>query len=144
MGFVDGLFADKHFIVESLISFIDEERQRIVEAGVVKKESCDRYLGGFFKKLADTTNNDEMISKLTSLYESMQNVKLQGDKFFEEESKTSQPNIIQEEPAQISQNKIADFLEQRLEKIAYSFGSSGNHRMAYEVEKTIQSIKRGE
>lgn len=148
MGYIDGLLANKTFIVESLLSFIEEERHRIVGAGLVKQESCDRYLGSYLKKLASDASNDEMISKLTALYESMQNVQLQGDRFFAEEAKIETPTTIQapqEKEAETQTNKIEAFLEDRLEKIAYSLGSAGNHKLAFEVEKTIKNIKsRGE
>jgi hypothetical protein len=147
MGFVNGLLANKPFIVESLLSFIDEERQRIVETGLIKQESCDQYLGCFLKKLAEVANNDEMISKLTQLYESMQNVQLHGDRFFEEEARAEPPVIppqVNDQAVKTKINKVEAFLECQLEKLAYSLGSAGNHRLAYEVEKTIQSIKRGE
>jgi hypothetical protein len=148
MAFVNGLLANKPFIVESLLSFVDEERQRIVGAGLVNRESCDRYLGGVLKKLAEIDSDDGMISKLTQLYESMQNVRLQGDRFFEEEAKSEppvvQPTIVQDKAAQIQVGKVEAFLECELEKVAYSLGCAGNHRLAFEVEKVIQSIKRGE
>ena len=151
MSIVNGLLADKAFIVESLLSFVEEERHRIVGAGLVKQESCDRFLGGLLKKLASDTNSDEMIAKLTALYESMQNVQLQGDRFFEEEAKTPTATITpispasSVTPAQVDRvDKVALFLESRLEKLAYSLGSTGNHALAYEVEKVMQNIKRGE
>jgi hypothetical protein len=149
MSIVNGLLANKSFIIESLLAFVEEERHRIVGAGLVKQESCDRFLGGFLKKLAGDTNSDEMVSKLTALYESMQNVQLHGDRFFEEEAKMPTNTVnttVSITPAteEVRVDKAALFLESRLEKLAYSLGSTGNHAMAYEVEKVIQNIKRGE
>jgi hypothetical protein len=143
MSVVHGLLSNKNFIVKSLLTFIDEERTRMVKDDLVKKESCDKFLTTYLHKLAaEEVSNDEMISKLTALYDSMQNVQLQGDRFFEEEAKveTMIPDISTSAPIPIEVDKVADFICSRLEKLAYSLGSDGNHVMAFEVERVIRKI----
>lgn len=150
MGVIDGLLVNKGFIIKSLLSLIEEERDRLVESGLIRKASCDNYLGNFIKKLSEDTTNvntDEIISKLTNLYDSMQNVKLYGDKFFEEESKinTNSTSISPVNVPMVSEKTIAANINtlviDGLEKIAYSLGSVGNHVLAFEVEKVIKNIK---
>lgn len=145
MSFICGLLANKNFIVESLLSFIEDERRRVIGAGLVKKESCDNYLKSALLKFSELNSNDEMIAKLTALYDSMQNVRIQGDKFFDEELKSQQTDkqSLVQQPAQPNSKTAKQILE-GIEKLSYNFGCSGNHRVSLDLNMMTEKYKENE
>lgn len=143
MSFFDGLLNNRDFVYDSLLSLIDEERSRIVEAGLIAPITCDRVLAGFLQKIASEQymTKDEAISKLTDLYESMRSIRLAGDKFGEE-SAPAAPEVLEvEESVQVKSALEALESIEQLERVAYKLGSCGNHKAAYEVEKVINQLK---
>ena len=149
MSFFDGLLNNRDFVYDSLLSLIDEERNRIVTAGLINAETCDRALATFLQKIADEQymTKDEAVSKLTDLYDSMHSIKLAGDRLTED---TTAPNAtstpapefieVEETDEQVKQAGALESIEQ-LERVAYKLGSCGNHKAAYEVEKVINQLK---
>lgn len=134
MRTVDGLFVDKDFIIDTFLSSIEEERQRIVSAGLMSQKECDRILHKFLQKTAATnTTKDEMISRLSQLYDSMRAIQLNGDKIEEE----------QVHPEINESNKTAKCAEMigELENMVFKFGSSGNHKIAQKIEEIIKMIE---
>jgi hypothetical protein len=129
MGFIDGLISDKGFVLETLLSLVDEERTRIVSAGLLKQEDCDRVLGRFLKAATiQGLTKDEVITKLTSLHESMKGICLAGDSFGED--------VI---PTVNTQEVIA-----QLDDLVFKLGSCGKHKAAYELEQVIKSLQEGD
>lgn len=142
MSLFDNLLIDKDFVAESLLSLIEEERDRIVYSNVMSEIDCDNRLRGFIIDLYKNASNskDDLVLELTKLYDCMKSVKLAGDTFGKIEEEPDQPK--ENDKSVVTADTIINLVVDRLDSIVADLGSSGNHKAAYEVEKTIRNIRR--
>jgi hypothetical protein len=129
MGIASNLMADKDFIVSTLLSMVEEERHRIVSGGLMKAADCDLSVNGYLQKVSISRNitKDQIIDHLTTLHESMKQVKFTGDKIAELRS-----------TAELG--KVSDIVDQ-LDDLAFKLGSTGHHKLAFDLETIIKNIK---
>jgi hypothetical protein len=129
MGIASGLIADKDFIVTTLLSMVEEERHRIVSLGLMKSAECDMSVNDYLQKVSISRNvtKDQIIDRLTTLHESMKQVKFAGDHIAEVQS-------------DVELGKTSDIIDQ-LDDLAFKFGSTGHHKLAFDLETIIKNIK---
>lgn len=164
MSIEKNLLENSHFVNSSLKSFIEDEIKRIVNSGLLTKSECSNFIN---KVAGDVEQNDA--NKLLKILNAFSNIKLSGDKLEEikmdsgelaekilekfnesrEEAKADDKkdcgcdgecDCEERNPMVIRIVKLEE-ITNKLEKIAYGIGRTGDHETAYIIEKAIKEIK---